>query len=48
MEGRTEGRKEGRKCTNFGENPLKDVNSRVFTRMLQGKNTLESTSFNGF
>jgi hypothetical protein len=23
---------------NLGENPLKDVDSRVFTRMLQGKN----------
>ena len=26
------------KCTKFGENPLKDVDSRVFTRMLRGKN----------
>ena len=25
-------------CTKFGENPLEDVDSRVFTRMLQGKN----------
>ena len=25
-------------CTKFGENPLKDLDSRVFTRMLQGKN----------
>ena len=25
-------------CTKFGENPMKDVDSRVFTRMLQGKN----------
>jgi hypothetical protein len=25
-------------CTKFGQNPLKDVDSRVFTRMLQGKN----------
>jgi hypothetical protein len=24
-------------CTKFGENPLKDVDSRVFTRMLCGK-----------
>jgi hypothetical protein len=24
-------------CTKFGQNPLKDVDSRVFTRMLQGK-----------
>ena len=27
----------GRVCTKFGQNPLKDVDSRVFTRMLQGK-----------
>jgi hypothetical protein len=25
-------------CTKFGQNPLKDVDSRVFTRMLCGKN----------
>jgi hypothetical protein len=25
-------------CTKFGQNPLKDVDSRVFTRMLHGKN----------
>ena len=25
-------------CTRFGQNPLKDVDSRVFTRMLHGKN----------
>ena len=25
-------------CTKFGQNPLKDVDSRVFTRMLRGKN----------
>ena len=25
-------------CTKFGQNPLKDVDSRVFTRMLNGKN----------
>ena len=25
-------------CTKFGQNPLKDADSRVFTRMLQGKN----------
>jgi hypothetical protein len=25
-------------CTEFGQNPLKDVDSRVFTRMLKGKN----------
>ena len=24
-------------CTKFGPNPLKDVDSRVFTRMLRGK-----------
>ena len=24
-------------CTKFGQNPLKDVDSRVFTRMLCGK-----------
>jgi hypothetical protein len=24
-------------CTKFGHNPLKDVDSRVFTRMLHGK-----------
>jgi hypothetical protein len=24
-------------CTKFGQNPLKDVDSRVFTRMLHGK-----------
>jgi hypothetical protein len=24
-------------CTKFGQNPLKDVDSRVFTRMLRGK-----------
>ena len=24
-------------CTTFGQNPLKDVDSRVFTRMLRGK-----------
>jgi hypothetical protein len=24
-------------CTQFGQNPLKDVDSRVFTRMLQGQ-----------
>jgi hypothetical protein len=24
-------------CTKFGQNPLKDVDSRVFTRMLLGK-----------
>ena len=24
--------------TKFGQNPLKDVDSRVFTRMLHGKN----------
>ena len=25
-------------CTKFGQNPLKDLDSRVFTRMLCGKN----------
>jgi hypothetical protein len=25
-------------CTKFGQNPLKDVDSRVFTRMLRGNN----------
>jgi hypothetical protein len=25
-------------CTKFGQNPLKDVDSRVFTRKLCGKN----------
>ena len=25
-------------CTKFGQNPLKNVDSRVFTRMLHGKN----------
>ena len=25
-------------CTKFGQNPLKDLDSRVFTRMLRGKN----------
>jgi hypothetical protein len=25
-------------CTKFGQNPLKNVDSRVFTRMLRGKN----------
>jgi hypothetical protein len=25
-------------CTKFAQNPLKDVDSRVFTRMLRGKN----------
>jgi hypothetical protein len=47
-------------CTTIGENPLKDVDSKVFTRKLCGKNltpwlspnilvnTLESTFFNGF
>ena len=25
-------------CTKFGQNPLKDVDSRVFTGMLRGKN----------
>jgi hypothetical protein len=25
-------------CTKFGQNPLKDVDSRVFTRMLCSKN----------
>ena len=25
-------------CTKFGQNPLKDVDSRVFTRMSHGKN----------
>jgi hypothetical protein len=25
-------------CTKFGQNPLKDVDSRVFTRMLRSKN----------
>ena len=24
-------------CAKFGQNPLKDVDSRVFTRMLRGK-----------
>jgi hypothetical protein len=24
-------------CTKFGQNPLKDVDSKVFTRMLRGK-----------
>ena len=27
-------------CTKFGQNPLKDVDSRVFTRMLCGKNMI--------
>ena len=27
-------------CTKFGQNPLKDVDSRVFTRMLNGKNLI--------
>ena len=26
-------------CTKFGQNPLKDVDSRVFTRMLQDGRT---------
>ena len=29
---------EGITMYKFGQNPLKDVDSRVFTRMLQGKN----------
>ena len=29
-------------CTKFGQNPLKDVDSRVFTRMLRGKNLTRS------
>jgi hypothetical protein len=28
-------------CTKFGQNPLKDVDSRVFTRMLCGKNLIQ-------
>jgi hypothetical protein len=28
----------GDNCIKFGQNPLKDVDSRVFTRMLRGKN----------
>jgi hypothetical protein len=29
-------------CTKFGQNPLKDVDSRVFTRMLFGNNLTRS------
>jgi hypothetical protein len=29
-------------CTKFGQNPLKDVDSRVFTRMLYGKKFTQS------
>jgi hypothetical protein len=28
---------ENKKFNKFGQNPLKDVDSRVFTRMLRGK-----------
>ena len=32
-------------CTKFGQNPLKDVDSIVFTRMLRGKNFKYVQSF---
>jgi hypothetical protein len=32
-------------CTKFGQNPLKDVDSRVFTRMLHGKNLTVTLNF---
>jgi hypothetical protein len=32
-------------CTKFGQNPLKDVDSRVFTRMLRGSFLTYITGF---
>ena len=32
-------------CTKFGQNPLKDLDSRVFTRMLCGKNLTVTLTF---
>jgi hypothetical protein len=32
-------------CTNFGQNPLKDIDSRVFTRMLRRKKLTVTLTF---
>ena len=47
--GRTDRCWQGDNCIKFGQNPLKDVDSRVFTRMIRGKTlTLWSWKSIGF